>query len=113
VKHRGALGERGLGIEDGRELLVLDRDRARGRVGDLRRVGGDRGDAIADEERVVPAEDGPVLQAAAVASAPVMTARTPSIPRAADASTFTIRACACGLDTNAAWSMFGTRTSAA
>ncbi len=46
-------------------------------------------------------------------SAPVMTARTPGIARAAAVSTNTMRACGYGLPTNAACSIPGTLMSAA
>ena len=45
------------------------------------------------------------------ASAPVTTANTPGSARAASASMETMRACACGLRTMAAWSMPRTRMS--
>ena len=45
------------------------------------------------------------------ASAPVATAATPSAARAAAVSMLRIRACACGLRTNATWSMRGNSTS--
>ncbi len=69
VQHRRVGAERVLHVEERRELLVLDSDQADRFLGDLARVGRDRGDPIADEQHAVPAEHRPVLQPAAEALA--------------------------------------------
>ena len=64
MQDRGIRGERGVHVEQRGQLLVLDVDEPHGLVGDLARVRRDRGDPIADEEDVVPAQHRPVLQPA-------------------------------------------------
>ena len=63
MQYRGVGAERGIHVEQRRQLVVLNRDQADRFFGDLARVGRDRRDAVADEQDAVPAEHRPVLQA--------------------------------------------------
>ena len=62
VKGRGVSAERHIHVEQGRQLLVLDRDETDRLFRDLARIGGDRRDAVPDEEDAVPAQHRPVLE---------------------------------------------------
>ena len=53
VKGRGVSAERHIHVEQGRQLLVLDRDETDRLFRDLARIGGDRRDAVPDEEGAV------------------------------------------------------------
>ena len=61
MEHRRVRCERGLGIEDRGQLVVLDRDRGGRGLRSLERVRGDHGDAVADEPHAVPRKHRPVL----------------------------------------------------
>ena len=66
--HQDLAAQRDFGIEDRRQLLVLDLDHACGLLGCRARIGRNRDDLLADEAHAVDGQHRHVLEAAAPAS---------------------------------------------
>ena len=120
MQQRGALGDRRLHVQHGRQVVVVDDDQLGGVPGGGGVAGDDDGDALAREVHGVDGErrrcgafwSGTIGQAlgrlaSAAEVAAVKTAMTPGSGRASSASMPVIRACAADERTTARCSMPG------
>ena len=116
MDQRRAVGERFRGVEDGRQLLVLDLDQVERCLGDVRSVGHHGGHRVADEAHLVDRQDGLVAEDRPEVRAQMSVRRAvgagqhgarPAAARARDASIRPMRACGKMLRRTRAWSMPG------